>query len=336
MVDGPSQPIPDNSQRYLTMVASQLGAILALPDKDFIKPPPRGTLRGIDVYGAHVLVHAVARAVDLYVHTHRRMPNLVYPSSLTEKLLWSKFFTPMPMPSAGNKLAATSYLPPGYQDRIASPARVWTSTKPVLPPNDAILPGAYFLKANHGSGFNLAISYPLSEHDRATAQATASGWLVTDYGLAWGEWWYSRFQRRVLLEAHLGEPGADVPDWKFWVLNGRTRLAQVNLDRGTNHRLAFYDRDFTYLALKNRWYPQAKPMPKPAAYDTMVEAAEAIGQRFSFARIDFYLPPSGRITLGEITLCPDNAMTPFSSLDFDFRLGRQWDPRIIGPTARSS
>ncbi len=336
MVDGPKQPIPDNSEQYLAMVASQLGAIMASPEQDFVKPPPHSTLRGIDVYSAPVLVHAMARAVDLYVHTHRRLPNLVYPASLTEKMLWSKFFTPIPMPSAGDKLAISRYLPPGYEDRIAIPTRVWTSPKPALPANDEILPGAYFLKANHGSGFNLALTYPLSEPDRAAAQATAASWLASDYGMAWGEWWYSRFQRRLLLEAHLGEPGADVPDWKFWVINGRMYLAQVNLDRAANHRLAFYDRDYGYLRMKNRWYPQAEKIAKPATYDAMVEAAEAIGQRFSFARVDFYLPPSGQITLGEITLCPDNAATPFSSVDFDFRLGRRWDPRIIGPKPKTA
>ena len=332
MVEGTKRatPIPDNSEKYLDLVAGQLGAIMALRDTPFIAPPAAGTLRGIDVYGAILLVRALARAVDFYVHAHRRLPNLVYPASLTEKLLWSKFFTPLPMPSAGNKLAAMRYLPPGYEVRIKSPTRIWTSTKPILPANDEVLPGAYFLKSNHGSGFNLALQYPLSETDRASAQATAAHWLATEYGLNWGEWWYARFQRRVMLEAHLSETGTDVPDWKFWVMNGRAHFAQVNLDRVTNHRLGFYDRNYRNLRLANRWYPKAEAIPKPAAYDAMVEAAEAIGQCFSFARVDFYLPPSGQIILGEITLCPDNAMTPFSSTEFDFRMGRQWDPRVIG------
>lgn len=333
MVEGQRQPVPDreNSDKYLNVAASQLASILALPDTPFVIPPLPGTMRGIDVYRAQSLVRVVACAIGMYVRSHRRLPNLVRPASMNEKLLWSKFFTPMPMPSAGDKLATASYLPPDHRGRIASPDRVWTSTEPLLPANDEVPPGVYFQKANHGCGFNLEIRYPLSEEARATAQTTASTWLTEDYGLSWGEWWYAVFERRLLLEAHLGVMESDVPDWKFWVLNGRVHLAVVCQERATNHRLGFYGRNFECLPLKHPSLPQAEPVPKPAAYDAMLVAAEAIGQRFSFARVDFYLPPSGQATLGEITLCPNNALTPFSRADFDCQLGEHWDPRVIGP-----
>jgi TupA-like ATPgrasp len=332
MIEEPSEAASNGAdpKPYLDIAASQLASILARSDTPFVNLPPPGSKRGIDVYRARDLVSAVARSIELYVGVHARLPNLVYPASLSEKLLWSKFFTPIPFPAAGDKLVAATYLPAAFRSRIAVPARIWTSAKPTLPANDEILAGAYFLKANHGSGYNLPIRYPLTAESRATAEASASTWLAKDYGSSFGQWWYSGFERRLLLEAHVGDPDSDVPDWKFWVLNGRVHFAQISHERTAVQDIAYYARDFQHLPVTNRWYAEAAPISKPDAYDEMVKAAEAIGRRFSFVRVDFYLPPSGPITLGEITLCPGNAQTPFSPVDFDYELGEHWDPTVIG------
>lgn len=311
-----------------------LGALHADPSGPFVRRPPAGTMRGIDFYPASRLVVVLARALALYERAHGRLPHLLHPASMTEKLLWAKFFSPVPMPSPGDKLGLAHYVPRSLSGRVELPARVWVGEEARLPANDAVPPGDYFLKASHGSGFLRELRYPLSAEDRERAQAEAARWLKIDYGTAWGEWWYSPVRRRLLLERSLGRPGEDVPDWKLWVIGGRVRLLHVVRDRKGANSMAHFTRGFEFLPVGRADHSPGEPVARPPQLDALLEAAESIGSMFCCARVDFYLPDERRIVLGEITLCPNNALIVYRPLEFDYWLGGPWDvyaPPLAAP-----
>lgn len=324
--ENPQPTTPAQQARpWLEIASRMLASAHAQPGGPFVRPAPAGTARGIDFYRASRLVHALARAIALYDRAHGRLPDLVHPASMTEKLLWAKFFSPVPMPSPGDKLGLARFIPEALREQVELPRHVWTGTAAQLPGNDEVPPGRYFLKASHGSGFLLELRFPLSEAERREAQAQGAAWLAADYGLSWGEWWYAPVERRLLLERHLGDEGVDVPDWKLWVIGGRARLLHVVRDRTGENSMVHYTRDFEHLPVSRADHPPGAPIAKPAQFDALVDAAEAIGRAFCCARVDFYLPDERRIVLGEITLCPNNALIVYRPLEFDYWLGRPWD-----------
>ena len=52
-------------------------------------------------------------------------------------------------------------------------------------------------------------------------------------------------------------------------------------------------------------------------------APKSIGSALNFARIGLYRTKEGEIYLGEITLCPNNAIYRFSDPFFDSSIGQQ-------------
>jgi hypothetical protein len=75
----------------------------------FSKKPQSGYLRGIDFYERrHSLTKALAIALLIFREAHGTFPDLVQPTTFTEKLIWSAFFSEFKIPESGNKLLTSS------------------------------------------------------------------------------------------------------------------------------------------------------------------------------------------------------------------------------------
>jgi hypothetical protein len=68
--------------------------------------PPANTLRGVDFYAPRELVSALIVAGLQFKHSHGYLPNFERPETFSEHLFLRKFFSPLPMPSLADKLAA--------------------------------------------------------------------------------------------------------------------------------------------------------------------------------------------------------------------------------------
>lgn len=144
-------------------------------------------------------------------------------------------------------------------------------------------------------------------------------WLVTDYGLDTGEWWYNNFKRFVFLEKHIGPPDCTTMDFKFYCFHGRVELIHTDTDRFTAHKRNFYDRNWIPLPIRLVW-PSDKVVERPKELAQMIEIAERLSADLLFARIDLYLS-EGKVIFGEITLSPGNAGEVFEPNEFDKKLG---------------
>lgn len=292
------------------------------------EPPPSGTLRAFDVLDEPALYFNLTRGLNWFASNHGFEADLLNPRRFTEKMLVSKFFAPVPMPSPGDKLGLGGFIPASLGDGVRTARCVWSSPFPEVPESFDAKPGIYYFKANHGSGYNYKVSLPLSQEEHGKLTAMAERWLQVDYGSRGGEWWYNLVQRKVYLEESFSSPGESVDDWKFFVLNGRVSIVQVDLDRATNHVQLIYDRDFNFLQ-EEFFYRSGNPTAKPENYSDLLSAAETIGRQFEFARVDFYNTQSG-IVLGEITLAPGGARQRIRSPSLDDRMGREWQSDFFG------
>lgn len=295
-------------------------------------PPPAGHLRGIDWHRIPGLHYYLRRGMSWFAENHGYEPDLVNPRGFTEKLLVAKFFAPTPMPSPGDKLGLDTYIPAALKGRVRTAKCVWASSYPEVPNAFDAPPGVYYFKVNHASGMNIKVSLPLkpSVHERLVKESKR--FLEHDYGVRGGQWWYQAVHRRVYLEESFSAPGQSATDWKFFVIGGTAAMVQVDLNRDTDHRQLIYDRDFNLTPFE-LFYKTGEGVEPPANYPQLLEAAEAIGGQFEFARVDFYNTEEG-IVLGEITLAPGDARQRIRSPELDDWLGREWrTPLFTRPTA---
>ena len=304
--------------------ASLLHAMLMDRTSPYFDRPRAGYGSGIELYKSLELFHVLAGSVATYASGVGRWPVLTNPASFSEKLVWIKFFQFLPIPTPADKLTARSFIPVPFKSKIRVARILWQSPEPRLPPDGAVQPGYHFLKMNNSSGTNRFLRFPLSAQDRANLQP----WLRNAFGFpritANGEWWYGTIKPQVFVEEAIG--GTERPEeWKFFVANGVCQFFYQRVARtsgATRHTL--YDRGFNHLPIRFRDGEIGQVAALTGSHALMLETAEAIGAAFNFARVDFYRTVDDTIYLGDITLCPNNAVCWFSDANFDWRVGRAW------------
>ncbi len=301
-------------------VQAQLARLVAGPDSPFFTPPPAGLMRGIDFYRMPGLVRAMIGAVHFFHRTQHHFPDLIDPQGFNARIVRRKFFEPLKVPESGNKLRTKDFLPAGLEG-VRCAHMLWHARQAILPPNDAIAPGVYFLKANHGSSMNVEVRYPLDAATRAALERRAADWLRHPFGIQWGEWWYNAFPRQILLEEHLG---ADRLSFNFFCFRGRVALIDF-FDKKTSELISLRPD----LSLVGHEFPRRSVADICTRDDIarMAAIASAISQSQDFVRVDLFLKDDGEIILGEISFSPGNAISQRPD-PLDDELGRAWAEAI--------
>lgn len=186
-------------------------------------------------------------------------------------------------------------------------------------PETPLWPLPIVVKANHGSGWNVFVA---DARTWGEARDQAQLWLSRSWEVHLQERHYNEIEPQILVEPRIGD-GADLPDYKFMVFHGRVEMVQVDTDRFTDHRRAFYDRQWRLQPFGLKYPRVANPLPRPRHLDQMVAAAETLGQPFDFVRVDFYdLPDHPKF--GEMTFTPGSGYERFNPPEYDEKLGRLW------------
>ena len=251
------------------------------------------------------------------------VPHLASPTSFNEHIFVRKFFAALPMPSLADKLAAKDYVKALLGDEFL-PTVVWVGddVEGLIAAKPAT--GRYVLKTNHGCESNLFLNLPddLSAK-RNQLEQWATRELASRFGYDWGEWQYSTFRPRLFLEEFIDFNGAQAPeDYKFYCFHGKTCHIEVDVDRFTELKAAFYTSDWKLIPVNYGEAPIQRA--RPGNLEDMIRAAETIAGEMEFARIDLYSDGNSTIRFGEITLTPGNGLLNFSDFKFDLWLGSQF------------
>jgi TupA-like ATPgrasp len=115
-----------------------------------------------------------------------------------------------------------------------------------------------------------------------------------------------------------------LPDYKFFVFGGRVEFIQMDIDRFSDHRRAFYDRSWRKQEI-SLGYPKLESLiaEPPRHLAAMMNAAEALGAPFDFVRIDLYDLPEGP-KFGEVTFSPNSGFEQFNPPEMDRLFGSLW------------
>ena len=307
-----------------SLAASVLHAMMTDQASPYYERPRAGFGRGIEFYRGQQFFHVLAGSIASYASGVGTWPELLDPLLFTEKLLWNKFFQFIPVPAPSDRLAMRSFIPPELRDEIRTAKILWQSSEPICPPDSAVPSGQHYVKFSHRSGISRRLQFPLSAQETSTLQH----WLHTAFGSPQvpvnGEWWYGAITPAVFVEEAVG--GAERPEeWKFFIANGICRFLYHERQRPSGTRMqTLYDRSFYYLPVQIADVEIGQVVQPPEEHERMLAAAESIGSALNFARIGLYRTKEGEIYLGEITLCPNNAIYRFSDPFFDSSIGQQW------------
>jgi hypothetical protein len=307
----------------------QVARLVAMEASPFRKVPPRGYLRGVDVYSAARFQQVLGMVAAAFHVKHGRWPEIIDPQLLTDKIFWSMFFRPLKVPETGNKLRTGSFIPNGARAIVEPPPIIWHSKIPRVPRGGEIEPGTYYLKTSHGADMYRRVTYPISNAEAEALDREFERHLSTKYGLQNGEWWYSTFEPQILLERAIGSVKFSV-SWNFLVIRGE--VVRVTAYQKVGFRRYFRSSlspDFTPITPPGAEGAAQYIMPSKSAQDAVLSAARAIGGPLRFARVDFLLDDDERVYLGEVTFVPGAALTSLPN-DLDEELGAMWDLREEG------
>jgi hypothetical protein len=220
----------------------------------------------------------------------------------------------------------------------------YVTDKPETIPFDT-LPETYFIKANHGSLWNILCKkgefylFENGEHfaefdarskyklSREECIQTCRLWLKSTYSKR--EWAYKHIPPRIMIEETLVQRGGgEFKDYKFYVFHGKVKAVWfVCPTFRRNKEIIYFDRGWQTLKLNLHGEKVPDSIPeKPDNYYEMLEIVEKLAAGLDFVRIDLYDTTRG-IVFGEMTFYPYGGWPgkPTSDQAFNQWLGDQWE-----------
>lgn len=249
-------------------------------------------------------------------------PQIEDPRTFNEKVAYRKLFADEDLfTTVEDKWGVRSYVAEKVGEDVLPEAYHVTTDPEDVPFDD--LPETYVIKPTHMAGPIIFVEAD-DVVDPDEVRTRCRDWLSTTHNVMKEESWYWDITPRIVAEEYLTEEDGSVPpDFKFFVFHGQVEYVQVDLDRFSDHKRRFYDRDWNPKEFK-RGYPLAPETSRPETYDRMLEVAEALGDDFDFIRVDLYEVDGEEVYFGEMTVGPASGVGRFVPQEYDFRLGELW------------
>ncbi len=248
-------------------------------------------------------------------------PDLDNPKTLNEKIFWLKLYCRDPrITRCCDKFAVK-----GYVEEVLGPGYTVPTLKSWHRPEDVdfdSLPRQYVLKVNWASGYNILVR-PGTVLDREAARRQIARWMAPQANSYYSafNWGYRDMKPVVYAEEYLEQRQGQLYDYKFFCMNGVCRYMLIATDRQRELTFDFFDRDFSWLDIRQGGRRNASPRPEqPRFFREMMAAAEKLAAPFPFVRVDFY-EVGDRFYVGEMTFYPGGGVLPYDPPEWDRKLG---------------
>ena len=187
----------------------------------------------------------------------------------------------------------------------------------------SVLPNAFALKANNGSGDAILCDNKEELDLSVVAEKLDNNQKFYMYR---AEPHYQKIKPCIVVEKLL-TPKADVrpPDYKIYCLNGEPDHILVCYNRTSkSYQTAYYDCDWNFIS--NYCHSADKvapPFKKPVSLPEMLESAKVLAEGFPLVRVDYY-DIGGTAVFGEMTFTPASALDNYTD-EAEEILGKKLD-----------
>lgn len=263
----------------------------------------------------------------LHLHYCKRLPNLKYPTTFAEKLLWLRLNTyrnNRQIVSLLDKYEVREYVKSrGCEDTLNELYFVCEDVNDVPWDN---LPDSFALKLSQGCTTNI-LCPDKSRFDIGKAREQLDGWMrkrrvymrqIADIGGMRPR----EVKNHIICEKYLktSDGTASPPsDYKLYCFNGEPRAVLYIEDRYGNKKGCFMSVDWQWICNLDgggAHYETMEELPAlPRSLSRMLSAARALSEPFPFVRVDFY-DIDGSAVFGEMTFFP-GSLVGASQTDID-------------------
>lgn len=187
------------------------------------------------------------------------------------------------------------------------------------------LPERFYLKTNHGCGFNIACP-DKAELNIGNAKRRMRAYLARDYFAETGERQYRRIARKVYAEEFLDMTAPRCMMLRLFCFDGDVAFILVDTasDRTDPHESSFYLPDWTAAPFT---YGSPRPhidIPQPDNLSEVLATASALAKGLPFVRVDLYWL-DGRVVFSELTFTPSAGKRQLTPASYDRRIGRLFE-----------
>lgn len=186
------------------------------------------------------------------------------------------------------------------------------------------LPNKFVVKTTHGSGKkHIEIVRDKSSHDLESLVKKMNYALTLDFGYDRRELWYTKIEKKIVIEEFL-LCDEDVPDdFKCHCFGGKEIYIGVDRGRFQEHKRSVFDKDWALTNISLNSFPALGECEPPKNFELMKELALKLARSFDYVRVDFY-NINGKIYFGEMTLTPANGMEILAPSEYANLWGNLW------------
>lgn len=260
-----------------------------------------------------------------------KFPNLDNPKTLNEKINWLKLNDRTPLHTqCADKYAVRNFITEKIGEQYLVPLYFQTKDPKEIKPEN--LPNTpCIIKTNHDSGGGIFILNK-SKVDWKNIQKVLKKRLKKNYYPQSKEWQYKNIIPRIIVEELLQDSNGNIPfDYKLHCFNGKVRMIQVDMGRGTEeHYRNWYNSHWERepykwtvpLANGKSTEPSKDDIAKPATLEKMIALSQILAMPFDYVRADWY-DVEGKLYFGELTFHHDGGCRPILPKEWDYKLGSE-------------
>ena len=256
-----------------------------------------------------------------YVIRMRKILNLKNPKSFNEKLNWLKLYDRKPLyTTLVDKLAVKEYVANKIGAEYIIPTiSIWNDFDEI---DLDKLPESFVLKWNHDSSSVYLCKDKMLFDWNAARVKLKERKSFNMFSFA-REWPYKSVVPKIFAEKFMEDNTLkELRDYKIFCFNGRVEFFKIDINRFTNHRANYYDKELNLLPFHEKYIPcdQNQVISIPSSIYEMFKLAEILAQDIPFIRIDFY-DVNNCIYFGEMTFFPAAANGILDPEEWDLIIG---------------
>lgn len=252
-----------------------------------------------------------------------RWPNFEHPKDLNEKINWMKFYGDTSLwPLLADKYCVRGYVAERIGEEYLIPLiGKWDTVDEI---DWDLLPQQFVMKCNNGSG-DVVVCKDKSKLDIEATKRHFRKSLHEELSILSGEPHYAKIKPCIIAEELLDastQPchSTSLVDYKIWVFDGNPMFIWCAWNRKKYHAdVALYDMDWTFhpewSVWTNHYVKPLEQIPRPQAFNRLIEIAGTLGKGQPVARIDLYIVDD-KIYFGEITMTSQGGYQDYFTQEF--------------------